>query len=65
MNKDTDVGESCDSKPNYPCGVKQQDEQAHLVCLGDLVMCLVYRLVWSNQTNEIDRMNQAPNSAQA
>jgi hypothetical protein len=38
MNEDEDVGESCDSKPDYPCSVKQQDQQVHLVCL----VCLVY-----------------------
>ena len=38
MNKDKDVGESCDSKPDYPCGVKQQDQLVHLVYL----VCLVY-----------------------
>ena len=38
MNKNKDIGESCDSKPNYLCSVKQQDEQAHLV----YSVCLVH-----------------------
>jgi len=38
MHKDKDAGESCDSKSNYPCSVKQQDQHVHLVCL----VCLVY-----------------------